>query len=114
MDYSKILTVLILFTLNNVVIWYQLNGQLVWDWWRSTSGIMTSLLLGIPITGLFWLCTKWGYEGFGELWPTRFIGFATSMITFPIMTWFYLGESITLKTFVTIILSIAIMVIQLI
>tara|TARA_R100000152_G_C6597409_1_gene55759 strand:+ start:206 stop:553 length:348 start_codon:yes stop_codon:yes gene_type:complete len=108
-----ILTIM-LFLFNNVIIWYQLNGQLVWDFWKSPKGIVTSLLMGIPITSLFWLATKFGYEGFGALWPVRFIGFATSMISFPIMTWLYLGEVITLKTIITIILAIIIMLLQLI
>ena len=68
--------------------------------------------MGIPITGLFWLATKWVYQGFGNLWAVRFMGFATSMISFPIMTWLYLGEVITLKTLITIILAIVIMVVQ--
>ena len=106
-----IITILILF-LNNIIIWYQLNGQLVWDFWKSPKGIATSLLMGIPITGLFWLATKWGYQGFGSLWPVRFLGFATSMMTFPIMTWLYLGEAITLKTAITILLAIIIMILQ--
>ena len=112
MDYNKIFIVSVLFIFNNIVIWYQLNGQLVWDFWKSPKGIVLTLLMGIPITGMFWLCTKWGYEGFGALWPVRFLGFATSMMTFPIMTWLYLGEAITLKTALTILLSIAIMIIQ--
>ena len=69
--------------------------------------------MGIPITGFFWLATKWGYHGFGSLWAVRFMGFATSMITFPILTYLYLGETITLKTLITIILSFVIMGIQL-
>ncbi len=112
MDYNKIFIVSVLFIFNNIVIWYQLNGQLVWDFWKSPKGIVLTLLMGIPITGMFWLCTKWGYEGFGALWPVRFLGFATSMMTFPIMTWLYLGETITLKTAVTILLSVVIMIIQ--
>ena len=71
-------------------------------------------LLGIPISLLFWYCTKIGYEGFGALWPVRFMGFATSMLTFPILTYFYLGEVITIKTAITIFLSVIIMIIQLI
>ena len=70
--------------------------------------------MGIPITGLFWLATKWGYQGFGNLWAVRFMGFATSMMTFPIMTWLYLGETITLKTGMTIGLAVIIMLLQLI
>ena len=34
----------------------------------------------------------------------RFMGFPTSMLVFPIMTYFYLGEPMTLKI-VTLILS---------
>ena len=107
-----ILTIIIFF-INNIIIWYQLNGQLVWDFWKSPKGIITSLLMGIPITGMFWLATKWGYIGFGTLWPVRFMGFATSMMTFPVMTWLYLGETITLKTLITILLAIIIMILQL-
>ena len=107
-----ILTILIFF-MNNIMIWYQLNGQLVWDFWKTWKGITIALLMGIPITGLFYLATKIGYQGFGTLWPVRFMGFATSMMTFPIMTWLYLGEAITLKTLITILLAIIIMILQL-
>ena len=112
MDYSKILVTILIFFFNNIIIWYQLNGQLVWKFWTTPKGIALSLLMGIPITALFWLATKWGYIGFGNLWAVRFMGFATSMLTFPIMTWLYLGEVITLKTAVTIVLALIIMVIQ--
>jgi len=112
MDYNKIFITAIIFLFNNILIWYQLNGQLVWEFWRSWKGMGTSLLMAIPITAMFWLCTKIGYEGFGNLWAVRFMGFATSMLTFPIMTWLYLGEVITLKTAVTIVLALIIMVIQ--
>ena len=108
-----ILTILIFF-MNNIIIWYQLNGQLVWDFWKSWKGITVSLLMGIPITALFWWATKIGYQGFGNLWSVRFMGFATSMMTFPIMTWLYLGEVMTLKTTITIILALIIMLLQLI
>ena len=109
-----IILTIIIFFVNNIVIWYQLNGQLVWGFWKTWKGITLSLLMGIPITALFWYATKIGYQGFGNLWAVRFMGFATSMITFPLMTWFYLGEVITLKTFITIILAIIIMLLQLI
>ena len=112
MDYSKIVLTILIFFVNNIIIWYQLNGQLVWKFWTTPKGIVLSLVMGIPITALFWLATKWGYVGFGNLWAVRFMGFATSMMTFPILTYLYLGETITLKTAVTILLSIVIMIIQ--
>ena len=107
-----VLTVII-FLLNNILIWYQLNSQLVWDWAKGTKSMLVMSLMGIPISMLFWYATKWGYIGFGNLWAVRFMGFATSMITFPIMTWLYLGEVITLKTLITILLAFIIMILQL-
>ena len=109
-----ILITILIFFFNNILIWYQLNGQLVWDFWKTWKGITTALLMGIPITGLFYIATKIGYQGFGNLWSVRLLGFATSMISFPIMTWLYLGEMITLKTIISMGLAIAIMLLQLI
>ena len=105
---------IILFIINNILIWYQLNSQLVWKWAEGYKSMWLMSLLGIPISILFWWCTKWGYIGFGNLWSVRFLGFATSMMTFPIMTYFYLGEAITIKTFINIILAFIIMLLQLI
>ena len=109
-----ILITILIFFMNNIMIWYQLNGQLVWDFWKSWKGITLSLLMGIPITALFWYATKIGYQGFGNLWSVRFMGFATSMISFPIMTWLYLGETISLKTILSLGLAVIIMLLQLI
>ena len=103
----------ILFIICNILVWYQLNSQLVWDWAKGYKSMWIMSLMGIPISLLFWWTTKLGYEGFGTLWPVRMLGFATSMISFPIMTWLYLGEIVTLKTLISILLSIIIILLQL-
>ena len=103
---------LVSFIVANILVWYQLNSQLVWKWAEGYKSMWIMSLLGIPISLLFWLCTKWGYIGFGNLWAVRFIGFACSMITFPIMTYFYLGEPVTLKIYITILLATVIMILQ--
>ena len=102
------------FIVTNILVWYQLNSQLVWDWAKGTKSMWIMSLLGIPISLLFWYATKWGYIGFGNLWAVRFLGFATSMMVFPLMTYFYLGEVITIKTLISILLSIIIILLQLI
>ena len=101
------------FIVGNILIWYQLNSQLVWDWARGSKSMRIMSLLGIPISLLMWLCTKWGYLGFGSLWAVRWMAFGSSMLVFPLMTYFYLGEAITLKTLISIILAIIIMLLQL-
>ena len=111
MNKNIIITILILF-LTQIIVWYQLNGQLVWKWAKDNPFILSCL--GIPISYLFILTTKLGYDGFGALWPIRLLGFATGMISFPIMTWILLNEGINIKTAISIMLSIIIMILQLI
>ena len=113
MIYNKniIITILILL-LTQIAVWYQLNGQLVWKWAKDNPIILSCL--GIPISYLFILTTKLGYVGFGALWPIRLLGFATGMISFPIITWVMLGEGINIKTAISIFLSVIIMILQLI
>ena len=109
---KQIVITIILFFISQILVWYQLNSQLVWDWAKSSKSMLFMSLMGVPISILFWYCTKLGYQGFGNLWSVRFMGFATSMMTFPLMTYFYLGEAITLKTSITILLAIIIMILQ--
>ena len=102
-----------MFALGHTFTWFSNNSQLVWKYWENKM-VLAIACFGFPALFCFWWATKIGYIGFGSLWPVRFMGFATSMITFPILTYFYLGETIGLKTAVTIMLSVAIMIIQLI
>ena len=113
MNIKYILISTIVFIFSQILIWYQLNSQLVWKWAEGYKSMLWMSLLGIPISLLMWLCTKWGYIGFGSLWAVRFVGFATSMMIFPIMTYFYLGEPMTLKVWITILLALIIMILQL-
>jgi hypothetical protein len=110
----KIFFTTLLFILANVLIWYQLNSQLVWKWAEGYKSMLIMSLLGIPISLLLWYCTKIGYVAFGNLWAVRFFGFATSMLIFPIMTYFYLGEPMTMKVILTLGLAVIIMLLQLI
>ncbi len=110
---KEIVYTILIFFFNNLIIWFQLNGQLFSNTWKGNSGLIITLILGVPITYLFWLATKLGYQGFGNLWAVRFLGFATSMITFPFLTYFFLGETMGLKTIITLGLCIIIILLQL-
>ena len=106
-----LITISILFSVQ-IVIWYQLNGQLVFQWCKEHPWVLS--FLGIPISYALILCTQYGYRGFGELWPIRLMGFAIGMISFPFLTYWMLGEGITIKTAISILLAIIIMILQLI
>lgn len=105
-----LITIAILF-FTQIIVWYQLNGQLIWKWAKDNPFLLACL--GVPISYLFILSTKIGYEGFGELWPIRLLGFATGMISFPIITYMMLDEGITVKTGISMFLGMIIMLLQL-
>tara|TARA_Y100001963_G_C6743576_1_gene430320 strand:+ start:258 stop:599 length:342 start_codon:yes stop_codon:yes gene_type:complete len=93
-----------------IIIWFQLNGQLVWKSFRDHPWLLS--LLGIPISYAWIMCTKYGYAGFGSLWPIRLLGFATGIISFAFITWFVLGESIDFKTVMSLLLALGILLLQ--
>jgi hypothetical protein len=71
-------------------------------------------LLGMPISYALMYSTKFGFQGFGELWPIRLLGFAVGIMSFPVITYLVLGEGITLKTGISLVLATAILLLQLI
>ena len=103
--------VLILF-FTQIVIWFQLNAQVKWDWFKDNYLLMA--LLGTPISYALMYSTKYGFQGFGELWPIRLLGFAVGIMSFPVITYLVLGEGITLKTGISLILATVILLLQLI
>ena len=101
----------LLFLIGQTAVWYQLNLQFINEWFKNNSWFMA--LMGVPISYFFIYGTKYSVEGFdGELWPGRLIGFACGMITFAFLTWLHMNQGLTPKTIVTLTLSIAIVLIQ--
>ena len=99
-------------TIAQVLVWFQLNGQLISVWCKQHPWVLS--ICGIPISYLFILATKYGYVGFQNLWSVRLIGFSVGMLVFPFITYFMLGESITIKSIISILLAGCIMLLQLI
>jgi len=109
---SKLLLSLLLFFFGQTLIWYQTNGQFKWKWFADHP-LLVAFIFAVPISYAFIIATKLvvGYFD-GALWPGRFIGFATGMISFAILTYFYMGEAITPKTAVSLILAVTLVSIQ--
>jgi len=69
--------------------------------------------LGIPISYIFISATKYAVSGFdGQMWPQRFIGFATGMIVYAWGTSYYFNQPIDMKTGVSLALSLLLIIIQ--
>tara|TARA_R110000737_G_scaffold348358_1_gene381983 strand:+ start:199 stop:435 length:237 start_codon:yes stop_codon:yes gene_type:complete len=68
---------------------------------------------GFPISYLLIISTRYMVDGFGGLlWPGRLVGFSLGMISFAILTSFYMQEGLSMKTSISLILAIALVVVQ--
>ena len=106
------LIVFVLFTIGHTFGWFTFNSQLVWGYWREKS-LLACIVFGIPGSISFWWGTKIGYEDIKELWSLRLTAYAASYLIFPILTWWFLKESMfTTKTMICILLSLIIVLIQ--
>ena len=101
-----------LLVIANIIAFFQLNGQFYWkdsSFWGN--GALMSIV-GIPVGYMFFHATRLSYEHFGFVWNMRMIGFGVGTIIFGIMSYLLLKEIPTLKTFICILLAIAIILIQ--
>ena len=98
----------------HIMVWFSANLQLVGNEW-STKSIWVALALSFPITLCAYFGTRFGYQALSEsAWGVRFFAFALSYFVFPFLTYYLLGESMfTIKTLLCVVLSFAILAIQL-
>jgi len=98
----------------HVSIWWATNAQLL-EGFSQKKSLLYAVILSIPISLFSFYATRVLYGAVGEsLWAVRFIAFGVSYLIFPVMTWYFLGESMfTVKTLACIFLSIIILLIQL-
>tara|TARA_R110000787_G_scaffold276618_1_gene385577 strand:- start:64 stop:408 length:345 start_codon:yes stop_codon:yes gene_type:complete len=110
---SKLAITILFFLTGQTMIWFQTNGQFLWKWFANNTFLL-SLVGGTTISYTFIMGTRYAFEYFdGELWPGRFLGFALGISSYAILTWYFMGEGITIKTATSLILSAGIISVQL-
>tara|TARA_R110000803_G_scaffold9613_1_gene30218 strand:+ start:485 stop:844 length:360 start_codon:yes stop_codon:yes gene_type:complete len=111
MDLGKLFIGLGWFVIAHIAVFFQLNGQFKWDWFKNNEWVIASS--GLIISFFYIWGTKYTVEGFGGmLWPARFIGFSVGMIIYAFGVSFFFKEGITNKTFVSLLLCVALVAIQ--
>ena len=102
-----------LFVVLHVFVWLATNLQFINKAWQDRS-LMITLALALPISMCGYWAARFGYTALQDsAWGVRFIGFGTSYLIFPFMTWWLLNESmLTTKTMICIALSLVIMWVQ--
>lgn len=99
------------YMLGQVMTYYQLNGQFIWPWFKRNPLFLA--LFGIPISLIFILATKYTVTAFdGQMWPQRFIGFASGIFIYAWGTNYYFNQPIDLKTTISLCLATLIILVQ--
>ena len=102
---------LLLFLGAHLVTWFQLNGQFLWGWFKENTLLLA--ICGIPISYLYIYGTKYTVDHFdGTMWPARFIGFGVGILVYALLVGIFFKEGITLKTLVSLLLSVSLIFIQ--
>jgi len=103
---------ILFFLFGQILGWYQLNLQKMYDWWANKA-LLSAITVGVPTSVFFWYGWKYISEATGSVWTARFLGSTAGFVVFPILTWFVLGESMfTTKTMICLALSLMIILIQ--
>ena len=108
----KFLIGCLLFLVDQAAIWIQTSGQFIWPWFKRNP-LVVSLLMGTSISYVLIYATRFMVEYYdGLLWPGRFIAFGTGIISFTFLTYYFMGEGITVKTLVSLIMACSLIGIQ--
>jgi len=111
MDIVKLITGIFWFILGHIFVFFQLNGQFKWDWFKKNELIVAAS--GLIISYFYIWGTKYTVEGLnGELWPARFIGFSIGMVIYALGVSYFFKEGITNKTLISLLLCVVLVAIQ--
>ncbi|UCH37517.1 MAG: hypothetical protein JSV76_07575 [Candidatus Bathyarchaeota archaeon] len=111
MKLNELLIGIGMFVIAHILAFFQLNGQFIWKWFGKNEVLVAAF--GFIISFFYIWGTKYTVNGFeGLLWPARFIGFGVGMIIYAIAVSYYFNEGISLKTAISLLLSIVLIAIQ--
>ena len=103
---------MLLFLAGQTLIWFQTNLQFINTWAKENTLAMASIF-SIPISYMFIKATAFVVEYFdGALWPGRLIGFSMGMVSFALLSYVFMGEGITAKTGVSLVLALTLVCVQ--
>ena len=106
---NKLLVALLFSITGNIIAWFHMNAQFRWEWAKSQWWIV---LIGVPISYLFYYSTRMFYEYFGQYWTVRPIGFGVATLTFGILTAVFLKELPSFKIWLSLILAVVIILLN--
>jgi hypothetical protein len=109
---KNLITGMLLLFIAQVLVFFQVNGQFIWPWFKRNP-ILLSIGFGTLISYLLIHGTGYMVAHFnGTLWENRLLGFGVGMISFALLTYIFMGEGINLKTSISLLLALILVLIQ--
>ena len=97
--------------LAQILTFFQLQGQMKYEWFKNHPIIMA--FVGVPISYLFMISVKNMIIAYnGQMWPSRLIIFGIGVVVFTIMSYWLFKEPLTFKTLTCLGLGVCIVLIQ--
>lgn len=112
MDIGKLTVGIIFGIIAQIIAFFQLQGPMKYDWFKDNYWLV--VIMGIPSSMVFMYSVKnliLAYDG--QMWPARLIGFSIGVVVFTYFSWYLFNEPLSMKTIICLILSFAILTIQL-
>lgn len=108
---KNILLGVIFITLAQIFAWFQQFAQMKWPWFKDNLWTLV-LILGIPTSYLFIWGAQYLYSDMPSVWSVRLTQFSIGMFVVLGLAYFIMGESLTLKNLICVILATIIILIQ--
>jgi hypothetical protein len=110
--WAKLLFACFLFFIGHTLVWFQINSQFIWSWWRERP-LVSIMFFSYPISFLFYYAARYTTDNMESMWSARLLGFGISFLSFPILTYLLYKESMfEPKTLICIGLSVIIILVQ--
>ena len=107
---KNIIICVVLMIIGQAGAWFQQYAHIKYPWFKENTWLLA--LFGFPLAYVFIYAARFGYEGFNEAWVIRIVQISVGFIMMQVLTQGLLGETLTPKTIVCIILSFIILAIQ--
>lgn len=101
----------VLIALAQIGAWVQQFAQMKWPWFKDHLWVLV-LGLGIPVSYLFIWGAQYLYMDMSSVWSVRLTQFSIGMFAVLGLTYFVMGETLSLKNFICVVLATIIVLIQ--
>jgi hypothetical protein len=101
------------FAFAQTITWFTSNLQLIYPTLKSWKGTLGMVIVSMPATVGYIYATRALYTAMNDsLWSVRLIGFSMGVLTFTVLTYWYMKEGLNMKNTVTLVLSVVIVLMQ--